>query len=83
MAQVKEHYHAKTIAAGVTVNVGVVLAGFLCKTAGSLKITDADGTVLVDDVSFTAGTFTRIPLLFNTSAGGTVVSTDAVGTLFL
>lgn len=83
MAQIKEHYTPKPIAANATVNVGPSMAGFLCTVSGTLTVTDADGTALVSALPVTAGNFTRIPLLFNTTAGGTVtLASGAAGTLF-
>jgi len=80
----KEHYHAKPMAANSMLPVGVLIAGFLPSVAGTITVTDADGTVLVNAVPVSAGVFTRIPLLFNTSAGGKVqLAGGAAGTLFL
>jgi hypothetical protein len=79
----KEHYHAKTMAANSSVDVGVLVAGFLAKVSGTITITDEAGNLLVDTVPVTAGQFTRIPLLLPTSAGGTVqLAGGAAGTLF-
>lgn len=84
MGQVKEHYAAKPMAANSTLKCGVTIAGFLCTVAGTLTVTDADGTVLVNALPITAnGLFIRIPLLANTSAGCTVtLAGGAAGTLF-
>lgn len=82
--QIKEHYSAHPMAADTTrTSPGVHIAGFLCTATGTLTITDADATVLVNALPVTAGAFTRIPLLFRTSAGGTVtLAGGAAGTLF-
>ena len=84
MGQAKEHYAAKPMAANSALKCGVTIAGFLCTVAGTLTITDADGTVLVNALPITAnGLFIRIPLLANTSAGCTVqLAGGAAGTLF-
>lgn len=83
MGQSKEHYAAKPMAANSSLKCGVTLAGFLCVATGALTVTDADGTVLVNAMPVTQGTWTRIPLLANTSAGVTVtLSLNAAGTLF-
>lgn len=84
MGQVKEHYNPKPMAANSSVECGVSIAGFLCTVAGTLTVTDADGTVLVNALPITAnGLFIRIPLLFKTSAGGRVsLAGGAAGTLF-
>jgi len=82
MAQVKEHYNPKPMAANSTAQVGVSIGGFLCTVAGTLTVTDRDGTVLVNALPVAAGAFVRIPLLFNTTAGGTVtLAGGAAGTL--
>lgn len=79
----KEHYNAKPIAANGAQKVGNHIAGFLCTVAGTLTITDADGTVLVNALPVTPGPFIRIPLFFRTSAGGDVqLGGGAAGTLF-
>lgn len=83
MGQIKEHYAAKPIAANGTLKTGVTISGFLCTTAGTITITDADGTELVAATAVSAGIWTRIPLLTNTSAGATVtLGGGASGTLF-
>lgn len=84
MSQSKEHYNAKPMAANSSVNCGVSLGGFLCTVAGTLTVTDADGTVLVNALPITAnGLFIRIPLLSKSSAGLVVsLAGGAAGTLF-
>jgi hypothetical protein len=47
MGQSKEHYNPKPMAANSSLDVGIAIAGFLCTVAGTLTVTDADGTVLV------------------------------------
>lgn len=84
MGQSKEHYAAHPMAANSSRPCGVTIAGFLCTVAGTLTVTDADGTVLLNALPITAnGLFIRIPLLSNTSAGLTVtLAGGAAGTLF-
>ncbi len=84
MGQAKEHYAAHPMAANASRPCGATIAGFLCTVAGTLTVTDADGTVLVNALPITAnGLFIRIPLLTNTSAGCTVtLGGGAAGTLF-
>ncbi len=83
MGQVKEHYAAKPMGVNATLKCGVSIAGFLPWVSGTITINDADGTVLVGAAPCTAGTFMRIPLLSNTSAGCTVIlAGGATGTLF-
>jgi hypothetical protein len=79
----KEYYGAKPMAANATQKVGVAIAGFLPTVAGTITVTDADGTVLVNAAPIVTGQFVRIPLFFNTSAGGSVtLAGGAAGTLF-
>lgn len=80
----KEHYNATPLAANASKPCGVSIAGFLAATAGTLTVTDADNTVLVNAFPITpAMGFVRIPLLSNTSAGMTVsLAGGASGTLF-
>lgn len=83
MGQSKEHYNPKPMAANSAVNCGVSIGGFLCTVAGTLTVTDADGTVLVNALPVAVGPFIRIPLLFKSSAGGAVqLAGGAAGTLF-
>lgn len=84
MGQCKEHYAAKPMGADSSLVCGVTIAGFLCAVAGTLTITDADGTVLVNALPVDpAYGFIRIPLLSKTSAGCTVtLAGGAAGTLF-
>lgn len=81
--QTKEHYNPKPMAANSTAKVGVSIGGFLCTVAGTLTVADAEGTVLVNALPVAAGTWTRIPLLMTSNAGGTVtLAGGAAGTLF-
>lgn len=83
MGQSKEHYTAHPMAAGSSRKCGVTLAGFIATVAGTLTVTDADGTVLIDKMTVDPDLgFIRIPLLSNTSEGCTVSLTTAAGTLF-
>lgn len=83
MGQSKEHYNPKPMAANSTVECGVSVGGFLCTVAGTLTVTDADGTVLVNALPVAVGPFIRIPLLFKSTAGGRVtLAGGAAGTLF-
>jgi hypothetical protein len=81
MAEVKEHYHARPMAANASTPVGPQIAGFLATVAGTLTVTDADGTVLVNALPVAVG-FNRIPLLLRTTAGGVVqLAGGAAGSL--
>ncbi len=80
----REHYNPKPMAANAKQDVGNNISGFLCTAAGTLTVTDADGTVLVNALPVAAGgNFIRIPLSFRTSMGGFVqLAGGAAGTLF-
>lgn len=84
MSQIQERYAAHPMAANASQKCGAGIAGFLCTVAGTITVTDADGTVLVNALPVTAnGLFIRLPLLFRTSAGGSVtLAGGAAGTLF-
>jgi hypothetical protein len=87
MAQSKEYYRAQMMAANSSFKIGGVhMSGFLVKIAGTITVTDDDGTVLVSaqPVDPTIEAWIRIPLMFNTQTGGTVqLGGGAAGTLFL
>jgi len=77
-------FRGQAMAAGSSAKIGGHhIAGFLCTVSGTMTITDADGTVTVSALPVTAGVYTKIPLNFNTSMGGTVALTTAAGTLFI
>lgn len=84
MSQIQERYAAHPVAANGSYKCGSGIAGFLCTVAGTITVTDADGTVLVNALPVTAnGLFIRIPLLFRGVAGGTVtLAGGAAGTIF-
>lgn len=85
MGQIKEHYNGKSMGANASLSIGATLAGFLCSTNGTITVTDADGTVLVNahPVQAVQG-FIRIPLCSRTSAGMTVtLAGGASGTIFV
>lgn len=82
---VRDFYRAEAMAANASTKTGGThIAGFLPTVAGTLTVTDADGTVLVNAVPVTAGVYVKIPLQFRTSAGGTIaLAGGAAGTLFV
>ena len=58
----------------------VAIGGFLCVTAGTLTLTKADGTVLINAFPLTAGTY--VPMPFHCGPGATVtLGTGCSGTL--
>lgn len=84
MAQVKEHYEGKFMAADSSLKVGTSIAGFLVTTTGTITVTDDDGEVIINAHPVTtAQGFIRIPLFSKTSTGMTVsLGGGASGTLF-
>lgn len=81
--QIQEHYNGKPMAANTSLNCGAGIAGFLPTVSGTLTVTDADGTVLVNAVPVTAGIYVKIPLGFRSASGGSVtLAGGAAGTLF-
>ena len=78
-----EHYNPTPMGANTSRNCGASIAGFLPSVGGTLTVTDADGTVLVNAVPVVTGQFVRIPLLFRSTSGGVVsLGGGAAGTLF-
>lgn len=80
---VRERFRPVPMAADTSTETpGTAIGGFLAKTSGTITMTDADGTVLVDAVPVTAGIFTPLPFIFKTSAGGEItLGGGASGTL--
>lgn len=83
MTAVRERYRPQPMAANTSYEIkGGQVGGFLAKTAGTLTITDADGTILVNAQPVAAGAYVPLPFLFSTGAGGTVaLAGGASGTL--
>lgn len=83
MTAVRERYRPQPIAANGTYRVrGGQIGGFLGITAGTLTLTDENGTVLVAAVPVTAGVYLPLPFLLATAEGGTVsLAGGASGTL--
>ena len=77
-----DFYNPKPLGANGKSICGASIAGFLATVSGTLTVTDADGTVLLNAFPVTAGTFTRIPIMSNSNAGMTVqLAGGAAGTL--
>lgn len=83
MSAVRERYRPQLMAANSSYSVrGSHIGGFLAKTAGTLTITAADGTVLVSAHPVTAGVYTPLPFSLPTVEGATVqLAGGASGTL--
>lgn len=78
-----ESYNARPIAANGSLKCGMSMAGFLASVAGTITVTDADGTVLVNAAPIVTGVWTRIPIKFHSAAGGVIsLGGGAAGTLF-
>lgn len=80
----KEHYNAKPMAANAAQQCGPSIAGFIATVGGTITVTDANGTVLLNAFPVTpAMGFVRIPLLAQTTAGCVVqLAGGCAGTLF-
>lgn len=84
MGMIKQYYRPQPMAANSAYSAATVhIAGFLATVAGTITITDADGTVQVNALPLTLG-FNNIPILLNTSMGATVqLAGGAAGTLLI
>lgn len=82
---VRESFAAQLMAVNASLTRGGTrMGGFLAKTSGAISITDGAGTLIVDTVPVTAGTFTPIPIMFQQETGFTAaLSGGASGTLFV
>ena len=80
---VRERFRPQPVAANGSFAIkGPNLGGFLATVAGTLTLTDADGTVLVNAVPVAAGAYVPLPFVFATSQGATVqLAGGAAGTL--
>jgi hypothetical protein len=86
MSHITERYRPVPLGVNASYTVrSQALGFFLAKTAGTITVTNYDGTVLVDAVGVTAGVYLPIPILLMTpknAAGGTVtLGGGASGTL--
>lgn len=80
---VRERFRPQPMAADSAFIIrGINLGGFLATVAGTITVTDPDGTVIVNACPLVAGAFTPLPFIF-TSANGAVVQLGggAAGTL--
>lgn len=83
MTAVRERYRPEPMGVDASYTVrGGQIGGFLCKTAGTLTLTAANGTVLISAQPVAAGVYLPLPFLLPTSEGGTVqLAGGASGTL--
>lgn len=84
MAVVQERYSALPMAANTSVTLtGLSIAGFACKTTGTITIVDAKGTTIVDAFPVTAGVYHPFPFYLQGTGGTVTLAGGAVGTLAL
>jgi len=79
---VQERYNPQVVGVNATVGVtGASLGGFLCKTAGTVTFTKANGSVVIDAIPVAAGIY--LPMPFHTGGHGGTFTTagGASGTL--
>lgn len=83
MSVVRERYRPQLMGVDTSYTVrGGQIAGFLTKTAGTLTLTAADGTVLINAHPLSAGIYTPMPFILPTTEGATVLlGGGASGTL--
>lgn len=80
---VQERYHPQAMAANSSyVLTGAGIGGFAAVTAGTITVTAASGTVLLNAFPVAAGSVYGIPILTGAAGGATVVlAGGASGTL--
>lgn len=85
MSKVREIYRPVAMGANTSYVVGgAKIGGFLPTVSGTLTVTDADGSTLLNAYPITAGTAVPLGMWFNTSEGGTVtLAGGAAGTLLV
>lgn len=64
MATIRERYQPVPMGVNASYTVrSAQIGGFLAKTAGTITVTTATGTVIVDAFPLTAGVYTPLPYL--------------------
>lgn len=82
MSTVQERYRPMLMAANATAVVkGEQVAGFLCKTTGTISVTTNGGILTVDAVPVTAGIYTPLPFFLGINGGTVTLASGASGTL--
>lgn len=72
MTTIRERYPAKFIAANTTVTIlGDSIGGFLCKTDGTITVTNSRGTTVVSAHPVVAGVYYPLPIYIGDSNLGT------------
>ncbi len=80
--QVQERYTAKVIGADTSVTLASsTIAGFACKTAGTITIVDKNGTTIVDAFPVTAGVYHPFPFYLEGKGGTVTTAGGASGTI--
>lgn len=84
MTVVQERYTALPIAADSSETLtGQAVAGFLCKTGGTITVVDAKGKTVVDAFPVTAGFYYPLPFYLQGNGGVITTGGGASGTLAL
>jgi len=79
---IKERYTPITVAANTTVPfTSSEIGGFLCIAAGTLTITRADGTVVVNALPVSAGVYYPLPFYIGLNGGSVTTASSASGVL--
>ena len=80
---VRERFRPQPMAADTAFTVrGLNLGGFLATAAGTITVTDPDGTIIINACPVTAGAFVPLPFVFTTAQGALVqLAGGAAGTL--
>lgn len=84
MAAIQEYYRPQPMAADTSYRInGIHMAGFLAVTAGTITVTDVNGTVLLAAMPIAVGA-TSIPMMFGHPGGANVqLGGGASGTLLI
>lgn len=78
----RERFTPAKIGVNSTITLsGSDVGGFLCLIAGTLTITKLDGTVIVNAVPVTAGTWLPIPFYIGENGGTATTAGGASGVL--
>lgn len=80
MSNQKERYMPVLVAIDTSVRIGGnAIGGFLCKTPGTITLTNLAGQILVDAIPVTAGIYYPLPFLLVNNGGSGGVFTCAAG----
>lgn len=80
--EVQERYTPEVVAVDTTITLySDSIGGFLAKTAGTITVTAADGTVLVNAHPVAAGSYYPLPFFLGDNGGTFTTAGGASGTL--